>query len=67
MNWSCINLKSCLTGVTENHWNPYHLHCNLCHVEVDIILKLESLREEEVELFQFLGVDHLLSSQWSNR
>lgn len=54
-------------GVNDRHWNPYHLHCNLCHVQFDYIVKLENIVEEERELFKLLGIDNLLSSQWTNR
>ena len=63
----CLFLISPLSGVTDRHWNPYHLHCNLCHTEFDIILKLETLEQEEEELFRQMNIRHLMSSQWRNR
>ena len=54
-------------GVNDRHWNPYHLHCNLCHVEFNFIVKLENIVEEEKELFRFLNIDDIVSSQWTNR
>ena len=53
--------------MTDRHWNPYHLHCNLCLVEFYIIVKLENIKEEEADLFKLLQIEQLLPGQWRNR
>ena len=33
-------------GVTDRHWVPASLHCNLCHTRYDFVLKLETLHQD---------------------
>merc|ERR1719204_1385913 len=53
-------------GEMDRHWNPYYIHCNLCHTKYTAILKLEHLdTEEKMFLSRINGTqNHHL---WKNR
>ena len=54
-------------GINDRHWNPAYLHCNLCHIKYDFILKLETLAEDEEEMFEILNLSHILNHEVRNR
>ena len=41
-----LKLSILTPGVTDRHWVPASLHCNLCHTRYDFVLKLESLHQD---------------------
>ena len=30
----------------NDHWRPYWLHCNLCRLDFDVIVKFETISED---------------------
>ena len=54
-------------GVTDRHWAPASLHCNLCHTRYDFVLKLETLHQDEDELFRQINLSGLLGHESINR
>jgi len=53
-------------GEIDRHWNPYYLHCNVCHTNFTDVLKLETLEEEERIFLKSNGLPTLSTDQWRN-
>ena len=46
-------------GINDRHWNPVSLQCNLCHVKYDYIIKLETMAEDNKDLFDKLNFTNI--------
>jgi len=51
----------------DEHWKPFSLHCAVCSLPYNYILKFENLWEEEEGLFEEMGVADQVPREWMNK
>jgi len=51
----------------DEHWQPYSIHCAVCSLPYNYILKFENLLEEEQGLFEIMGIADQVPHEWMNK
>jgi len=51
----------------DEHWRPFSLHCAVCSLPYNYIIKFENLWEEERGLFEEMGVADQVPQEWMNK
>ena len=44
-------------GHRNQHWDPFEDHCNMCHIEYDSVLRLETFSHDIPSVLDVLGLD----------
>ncbi|XP_054277247.1 carbohydrate sulfotransferase 11-like [Macrosteles quadrilineatus] len=50
----------------DMHWTPITEFCSPCQVEFDMILKFDTLDEDQRYLIEVAGIGHLVKAEWRN-
>uniref|UniRef100_A0A1B6EP42 Carbohydrate sulfotransferase n=1 Tax=Cuerna arida TaxID=1464854 RepID=A0A1B6EP42_9HEMI len=50
----------------DMHWTPIAEFCSPCQVEFDLILKFDTLDEDQRYLIEMAGISHLVKAEWRN-
>ena len=48
------------------HWKPASLFCSPCQIQYDVIVKMESFREDSQYLIQSAGLGNTIKVEWYN-
>ncbi|XP_076029930.1 uncharacterized protein LOC143018454 isoform X3 [Oratosquilla oratoria] len=52
--------------VDDEHWRPYNLHCSLCYINYDFILRFENMYDESHHFITYINQTEKIKPRWDN-